>query len=359
MKYLIIDWFNLVKRYTYSQDISDLDEAELISSLTINLINKITELISEFKPDMLYICSDNGYNRRATAINSDYKSDRKKFKSLTEEEKEKSYIEYLKKVIYTLPFPFIEVKNTEADLIVHILIRYLKRLDDKAKFIITTSDSDFIQLLNDDVIIFDWYKGEISVNNWYVKYKLDAWFNHRNYAIAKSIVGDKSDNIKGIYNWGWKKVSRLFNIIDKIFDNKIIISNVVELDRYINNILDNYNDKLNSKDKKLLENFKVILSDNNNKKLIQTNQSIIDMSNLENPFIYKINSAITRETFERKLKYNQQEFYKLLHLNIHKGNDTEYAQILQRNAKSSAILMHFSYKINQTVKNIKQAKVML
>jgi len=358
MKYFIIDWFNLIKRYIHSQDISNLDEAELISGLAVNIVNRITDLINEFKPDMVYICSDNGYNRRATAILKDYKSDRKRFKSLTDEEKEKNSIEYLKKIIYTLPFPFIEVKNTEADLIIHILTRYLRRLDDKAKFIIATSDSDFIQLLDKDTIIFDWYKGEITVENWCIKYKLDMQLNPHNYAVAKAIVGDKSDNIKGIYNWGWKKVSRLFNIIDTIYNDKVVINNINELNKVIIDILNNYTNQLSSKDKKLLENFKVILSDNNNKKLIQSNQSVIDLSNLENPFIYKINSVITRETFEKKLKYDQKEFYRLLRLNIYKGNDTEYAQILQKNAKSSAILMHFSNKINQTIKSLNKMEVM-
>lgn len=349
MKYLIVDWFNLVKRYTYAQDISKLDEAELVSCVTVSIINRVTELISEFKPDLVYICSDSGYNKRAAAVLNGYKSNRKRAKSLTEEEKEKSYIEYLKRVVYTLPFPFIEVKNTEADLIVYILIKYLRRLDSNPKFTIATSDSDFIQLLDSDTTIFDWYKGEITVENWYSKYKLNVYFNHRNYAVAKSITGDRSDNISGIYNWGWKKVSRLFNIIDNLYNEKVTINNVSELEKHITNILNNYSYQLNSKDKKLLENFSVILSDVNNKKLIHNNQSIIDLSNLENPFIYKINSTITRETFERKLKYDQKELFKLLGLDVYRGNDVEYTQIMRKNAKSTAVLMYFSNKIKKTV----------
>lgn len=359
MKYIIIDWFNLVKRYTYSRDISNLDEAELISDITINIINRITDLVNEHKPDLVYICSDDGYNKRAAAVVGGYKSNRKKMKSLTEEEKEKNYIEYLKKVIYTLPFPFIEVKNVEADLIVYVLIKYLRKLDDRARFVIATSDSDFIQLLDDNVTIFDWYKGIITSENWCSKHKLDVQFDYHNYALAKSIVGDKSDNIKGIHSWGWKKISRIFNIINNVYEGtNIKIDNVNDLESIIDNILENHNDKLNNKDKTLLKNFKVILSDSENKKLIHSNQSIIDLSNLENPFIYKIINTINRETFERQLKYDQKELYKLLRLNIHAGNDAEYAQIMRKNAKSSMILMHFSRKINETIKILTKQKVM-
>ena len=357
VKYLIVDWLNLVKRYTYSRDISSLDEAELVTGLTVSLINRITDLVSELKPNLIYICSDNGYNRRATAILSGYKSGRKRFKSLTNEEKEKSYVEYLKKVAYTLPFPFIDVKNTEADLIVYVLTRYLRRLDDKARFIVASSDSDFVQLLGEDTVIFDWYKGEVTVDNWCSKYKLDACFSHRNYALAKSIVGDKSDSVSGLYNWGWKKVSRVFNVIDSVYGDKATVSSVGELEKSVSSILDNYADGLSSRDKKLLENFKTVLSDSGNKRLIQSNQSVIDLSNLESPFIYRVNSAIERETFERKLKYDQKELYKLLRLDIYKGNDLEYTQILRKNAKSAAVLVYFSHKINEAVKLLSKRRV--
>lgn len=346
MQHVIFDWFNLVKRYTHVQSLSELDEAEIVTKVTYGLLNNISNIIIENKPDVVYFCSDNGYNKRAKAIVKNYKENRKRMKSLTEEEKEKSYLEYIKKILYTLPTPFIEVKNTEADFIIYILINYIKRLDNKAKFTVVSNDSDFIQILDDNVELYNFNKGYINKDNWYKKYNLDFYFNHKNYALGKSIVGDKSDNIDGIKNWGWQKVSHVFNILNLVYNKDMVYDNVEVLHDCVKYAIDN-NTSLDKKDLNLLKRFNNILT-KENKKIISDNQSIIDLSNLENPFIYKINNTITRELFERKLNYSHKKFLKYLCLNIYEGED-EYHQILKKNAKAATV---FKFQAAKTLKAI-------
>ena len=93
MNILIIDWMNLVKRYIYTSELAELEVGEVTQKLTYSILNRIDKLFFLTKPDLVFICSDCGFNKRAAGIVEGYKQNRKKYKSLTVEEREKSYRE--------------------------------------------------------------------------------------------------------------------------------------------------------------------------------------------------------------------------------------------------------------------------
>lgn len=352
MRYLLLDWFNIIKRYTYSRPIESLGEGELKNDLTITLLNKLSSVMFDLKPDMIYICSDHGFNERANSIVKNYKGNRKRFKSLNAEEKEKSYIEYLKTVMLCLPFPFLEVKNTEADMIINILKKFIIQRDNKAEIVIASSDSDFIQLLDDHTSIYDWNKGEITEDNWNKKYRLDYFLNSANYSLAKAIVGDKSDNINGIKGIGWKKVNILFYIISKYFEKDIVIKNTYELKEIINKLLDN--DEIENNDKKLLEKFSQIMKNSNNEKIINNNYKVIDLGHLATPYVYNIIETIKRKSFKDKIFFNRKKFLDtFICLKMNPKKDEEYEQILRKNSKSMALFKLFEHKIFNTMETLK------
>lgn len=349
MKVLIIDFFNIVKRYTYAYDISKYGEGDLIDRLTFNILNKICDTVGSLNPDIVYICSDMGKNRRAIAITGgQYKANRKRNKSLTEEEKEKDYMEYLKSVMLTLPFPFLEVKDTEADMIIYCLIDYLKKLDKNIKITIASTDSDFIQLFDKNVDAHDWYKGEVNVNNYYKKYKMfkNEYFNARNYALGKSITGDSADNIKGIYGFGWGKVTKIFKVLYNYYDDKLIPTNIEMLIDMIKELIDNGEElNVDKKDVKFLEGCYEAFVINKNK--IKDNQSLIDMSATETPYIYKIQNTIKRSIAD-KVVFDRKEFMKLLRLDRYKDgvDNLEYDRIVAKNSKSTVLFMTLTKKMN-------------
>lgn len=354
MRVLIIDFFNLVKRYTYSYKLEDMEPGEIIDKLTFNILNRICDVIYESQPDIIVTCSDSGFNKRAASAVEGYKANRKRSKSLTDEEKEKDYIEYLKSVMATLPMPFIEIKDTEADLLIMCLIKYLRKLDPKIAIILASSDSDMLQILDNNTKIIDWYKGDVTVENWHKKHeKHGVDINLKNYAIGKSIVGDASDNIKGVMHWGWKKVSRLFTTINSIYGKDLVFDNANVLINYIYEALNsNYN--IDSKTIEFLESSLEML--NENKKFINNNLSIIDLTLLETPYMFQINSLIERSLFENKITFNKKEFLELLKLDRYGYDEEEYKKILAKNSKSSAIFYYISKKANIAISTLKNKR---
>lgn len=343
---MILDFFNLLKRYLYSTNLAELEQGEIVDKLTTHILNKILDCAYKIQPDLIFICSDNGQNKRANSIVKGYKSNRKKIKTLTEEEKEKDYINYLKKLVELLPVGFLEVKNVEADMIVCCLVKYLEKYENNIKITIVSNDSDFVQLLSKNVNILDWNKDIIDENNWVDKTKniKGFYFNPKHYALAKSIVGDVSDNIKGIVGWGWKKIFRLFCYIYIQNSTNVNIENVDDLILLLNN-LDMTDYEL--KDEKFVN--KAIVTFNDNKDLIHNNMDIIDLNMLETPYIFDIMNQINSILMEKKT-FNKNEVLNMLKLDRFGGRSSEeYKKIVEKNSKSMMLFGNIFKKYVRSV----------
>ena len=343
MNILIIDWMNLVKRYIYTSELAELEVGEVTQKLTYSILNRIDKLFFLTKPDLVFICSDCGFNKRAAGIVEGYKQNRKKYKSLTDEEKEKSYLEYLKLLARSLPTAYIEIKDVEADMIIRCVIQYMKQLNNNINFTIASNDTDMLQLIDDNVRIYNWNKEFVNKDNWVEKtFKENIYFNSKNYALAKSIVGDKSDNVKGANGIGWKKIFSIFELLHKKYSNEYIVETIYSLIDNLKKTVEN--------DKGLKKKFeKIITILNENVKLIHNNMFVIDMNLIETPFLFQINQEIKKSlTTFSKSKFHRRIILDLLKLNYKDDLDTDDEEILKRNSKA---LISFMYLHKKTVYN--------
>lgn len=343
MNVLIIDWFNLIKRYINSRDLADLEVGEVTQQLTYSILNRLDNLFFIAKPDLIFICSDNGFNKRAAGIVEGYKSNRKKFKTLSEEEREKSYIEYLKMLAKSLPVTYIDVEEVEADMIIRCVVNFIKQIDNETNFTIATNDSDMLQLIDNNVRIFHWTKGFINKDNWAEHtFKTDQYFNAKNYALAKSIVGDASDNIKGVPGIGWKKCLTLFEILHLYSSNDCVPDSIYTLIEFLHQIND-CNEKLDSKQKRLLS--KLLPALIKDKKNIHNNMLVIDLNMIETPYLFNIIEEIKKsiESFS-KSKFRRRLIMDLLKLNYEGELDTDDEEILRKNSKALVSLMYIYKK---------------
>ncbi len=356
MKVLIIDWFNILKRYTQQQALEELDYGDLIDTVTFMLLNKICDVSKELFPDLIVICSDSGYNRRAQSVVDGYKANRIRPKSASKEEKEKNYEEFIKNVAKTLPCPFLEVRNTEADMIIRCVIHYMHRIDKNIQVTIASSDSDFIQLLNEKVKIYDWYKGLVTEENWYIKNKKHdgQYLNIKNYAIAKAVTGDKSDNVIGINSWGWKKVTRIFSIINTYYKADIVVDNFTQLITYIDEIINDPKDT-DKKDINLLNKIVVILKEN--KDMLTNNMSIIDLNSIETPYLYEIYTEIEKQFYENKMFFNKNKLLEYMQLGRYGSGDPEqYKKLIDRNSKAAYAFYNLTLKANSALSYLQRNK---
>jgi 5'-3' exonuclease len=154
---------------------------------------------------------------------------------------------------------------------------------------IVSSDKDFIQLLDDKTLLIRPTQDEILNQNTVVE---QHSIHPKNFAIARSMVGDKSDNIDGIAGVGLKTVAKAFPFLS---ENK---------DYYLNDIKEHAEniDSSLSVYTKVVEEFKKVCD---NYSIMQLSTPLISIQCAE-----KIN-----ETFEEyNPLFNKTEINKMLSL---------------------------------------------
>ena len=170
-------------------------------------------------------------------------------------------IQYLK----TLPVKTIGIPKVEADDVIAYLSDIIPK-DPKDKVFIVSSDKDFLQLINKNVIVYrpmekEFYTEETVIE----KFKMTP----HNFILYKTLMGDNSDKVAGVKGLGEKKLYKLFpelserdltlddifNICESKFKENVIYSRIIQgIDALEKNykIMDLSNPMLDENDKKYL-----------------------------------------------------------------------------------------------------------
>jgi 5'-3' exonuclease len=102
------------------------------------------------------------------------------------------------------------VEQNEAD----DLIAYYTKIATDETIIILSGDKDLTQLVSKNVTVFSPTSKSYIKNGDLVEFK-DVKIPHSNIFIYKVIIGDKSDNIDGVLNFGEKKLKQYFPNVEK------------------------------------------------------------------------------------------------------------------------------------------------
>lgn len=200
MKHLLIDANNLLYRGYHVSKLTDR-KGNRVSGV-FNCMRMVNTLLRKFKPDTVVIAWDLGKSKSRLAIYPDYKQQRDKNRKEEDKIAIQQNKDMLIKLFSYLPVRQIMVQDIEADDIIGWLAN--DRL--KGKKIIISNDSDFIQLVKKDTLLFLPHKGKLLT-----KRNIDEFlgFPAKHYTLWKSMVGDHSDNIKGIRGIGPKKATAI------------------------------------------------------------------------------------------------------------------------------------------------------
>jgi 5'-3' exonuclease len=220
-------------------------------------LTSLYSFIKQVKPDKVILCWDGiGGSKKRRAIVKEYKDGRKPVRlnrnfehELENTEKNKSWQRYrLSQFLNDLPVSQITINDIEADDV----IAYLTKKYSEDRKIIVSSDKDFYQLLDEKTVIYNASKKNF-INNKTVVEKFNI--HPVNFALARAIIGDKSDNLVGIFGVGLKTVVKYFPFLT---DNKKI--EIEELFSFCQNGGDKYSKFL---DKRTLieDNLKVMRLD--------------------------------------------------------------------------------------------------
>jgi 5'-3' exonuclease len=143
---------------------------------------------------------------------------------MSDEEIDKNRLwQQLRTIEYVNQMPVIQFRepNVEADDVISY-IKSMPAFSDWQKVIIS-SDKDFIQLLDQKTLLFRPTQNEVLNTNRIV----EAHSIHpNNFALARAMVGDKSDNIAGLSGVGLKTVAKAFPFLSEAGD--YLLSDVKE-----------------------------------------------------------------------------------------------------------------------------------
>ena len=232
-------------------------------------------LIRQIQPTQVYVVFDGaGSSNNRKNLLPEYKSGRNlqritnwdAFDNLEDEDDAKidqivRIIQYLK----TLPVKTVSLDKVEADdIIAHLCAVIPKQKEDKV--FIVSSDKDFLQLINENVIVYrpmekEFYTEEV------VREKFNM--SPTNFIIYKTLMGDNSDKVKGVKGLGEKKLNKLFpelkekdislddvyDICESKFKEHVIYARIIQgIDDLEKNykIMDLSNPMLDENDKKYL-----------------------------------------------------------------------------------------------------------
>ena len=220
---LVIDALNLLFR-NYIVNPSLSTNGQPIGGLK-GFLQSLQKLIRETKPDQVVICWDGeGGSQRRKTKNKGYKEGRKPIRlnrdirNLSENEEVANKIwQQTRLVEYLNELPIIQLMlpAVEADDIISVVVQHSNYSGWQK--VIVSSDKDFFQLCDGETIVFRPIQKQI-VNQ---KNLVEQFGIHpKNFALARAIAGDKSDNLPGVGGVGLPTISKRFPFLaEDIFHN--------------------------------------------------------------------------------------------------------------------------------------------
>ena len=254
---MIVDAYNQFIR-GYIVDPSKNTNGQPIGGMRtfINILNKITR---EIKPDMIAVVWDGkGGSKKRRAMNKNYKAGRKPPRTnwsqvgLDENDiKDNKVWQQMRVIEYLNQTPVVQFMEAEVEA--DDVISYIKNspmFNDWQK-VIVSADKDFIQILDNKTLLFRPIQKEILSKNSVVE---KFGIHPRNFALARAMAGDASDNLSGVPRVGLGTVAKRFPFLKQEKDYFVedllkeseapenkklkVYQNVVE---HVNTIRENYN----------------------------------------------------------------------------------------------------------------------
>lgn len=217
-KILIVDGSNLLFQMFFGMPSRIYNEQGIGIWGVLGFVGALLKIVRQTNPTHLTVLFDGDNENKRTLINSDYKANRIDYSQARDEENPYSQLTYIYQALQYLGITYAETTNCEVD---DWISSYTSLYGKDNEIVVSSFDSDFFQLISDNVSIFR-YRGDKSIlcTPKYLreKYGIEPY----QYADFKSLTGDKADNIVGADKVGTKTASVLlqeFGSLDNIIRN--------------------------------------------------------------------------------------------------------------------------------------------
>lgn len=204
-KFLLVDGSNLLFQMFYGMPSRILNKQGKAIQGVLGFTGALIKILRAAEPDHVLAVFDGENEDSHKAIYSGYKSQRTDYRNIPESENPFSQLYDVYTALDFMGIKHFETYDCEAD---DLIAGYAAEFSGNGEIIICSQDSDFFQLISDDVSVLR-YRGEKTVicTAQYIKEKSGITPNQ--YADFKALTGDRSDNIKGAEKIGPKTAAAL------------------------------------------------------------------------------------------------------------------------------------------------------
>lgn len=217
-KLLIIDGHNLLFQMFFGMPSRIINKDGKAIQGTLGFVGAFIKIIKMTNPTHIMVLFDGEHENERSELLADYKANRTDYSQVADEESPFSQLQDVYNALDFMGIKHSEVTEMETD---DVIASYTHTYGQKMQIVISSFDSDFFQLINENVRVLR-YRGDNTVicDTEYIKIKYGIL--PCQYADFKSLTGDNSDNIKGANKIGPKTAAQLihqFSCLENIITN--------------------------------------------------------------------------------------------------------------------------------------------
>ncbi|MCQ4924040.1 hypothetical protein NE686_13140 [Tissierella carlieri] len=205
---LLVDGHNLLFQMFYGMPAKILGRDNKPIHAIVGFLGALLKIIKNIEPSNIVVIFDGESGSNRAEINPEYKANRTDYTDIEEIDNPFSQLEDIMKSLEYINIRYFETINGfEAD---DVIASYVKMYREKMKIFIVSNDTDFLQLIDKNVSLYV-YRGKNTVI--YDEEKVFERYGVKSamFADYKALVGDKSDNLKGVPKVGPKTAAKLIN----------------------------------------------------------------------------------------------------------------------------------------------------
>lgn len=217
-KLFIVDGSNLLFQMFYGMPARIVNKEGKAIQGTLGFVGALLKMIRQVRPTHVVVLFDGEHHNERKDIDENYKANRPDFSQMPEEETPFSQLIDIYTALDFLHIQYAETTMCETD---DVVAAYALRYGKEMQVVISSFDSDFFQLITENVSVLR-YRGENSCvcDCAYIREKLGV--EPCQYADFKALTGDNADNIKGANKIGVKTAAALikeFGSLDNLLEN--------------------------------------------------------------------------------------------------------------------------------------------